>query len=47
MIEIEGNFPETKRLMTGFHSLDHAFIGTDNEIGIPIGHGYEIFGLNG
>lgn len=50
-IEIEGNFPETKRVITGFYSLDRAFIGVPNDVGetklgVPIGHGYEIFGVN-
>ena len=45
-IEIVGRFPPRPRVITGFHSLDHAFVNDELEIGFPIGHGNELFGLS-
>lgn len=44
---ITGNQKKIIRVQTGFHSLDRAFINDQGEIGVPIGIGYEIFGLSG
>ena len=46
-IEIVGGYPPIPRIVSGFYSLDRAFTNSDGDIGIPVGHGYEIFGLSG
>jgi len=43
-IEIISKHPPITRVMTGFYSLDHAFINDLGELGVPIGHCWEIFG---
>jgi len=43
-IKIIGQVPEVKRIMTGLHSFDRAFINADGDIGFPIGKGIELFG---
>lgn len=45
-IELTGNPPECKRKITGFYSLDRAFINNRHEIGVPVGVGMELFGVN-
>src|SRR4030066_696750 len=45
-IEIVGKYPPRPRVITGLYSLDRAFINDENELGFPIGHGNEFFGLN-
>ncbi len=45
-MEIIGKFPPRQRTITGLYSLDHAFINDENELGFPVGHGNELFGLN-
>jgi RecA/RadA recombinase len=45
-VEIVGKFPSRQRTITGLYSLDHAFINDENELGFPVGHGNELFGLN-
>ena len=46
-IKIVGSRPKIKRLVTGLYTLDRACTNDLGEIGIPIGTGYEIFGLTG
>lgn len=45
-IEIVGKFPPRPRIVTGLYSLDHAFVNDEGELGFPVGHGNELFGLN-
>lgn len=45
-IKFVGKHSNPKRIKTGLHSLDHAFINKNGDIGLPVGIGYEIFGLN-
>jgi len=48
MIEIITDIDPIPRVETGFYSLDRAFIGAnDEDIGVPYGTGFEIFGVNG
>lgn len=35
-----------KRIQTGLYSFDYAFETADNKIGMPVGVGYEIYGLS-
>jgi RecA/RadA recombinase len=46
-VEVIGSYPPITRLQTGFYSLDRAFINDLGEIGIPIGHCWEIVGTSG
>jgi len=41
---IGGTHLTCKRVVTGYYSLDRACTNDLKEIGVPIGHGYEIFG---
>lgn len=45
-IELIGKAIECSRRMTGFYSLDRAFMNHRGDLGIPVGIGWEIFGLN-
>ena len=45
-IEVIGSYPPITRLQTGFYSLDRAFINDLGEIGVPVGHCWEIFGTS-
>lgn len=48
MIEIITDVEPVPRIETGLYSLDRAFLGTnDEDIGVPIGTGYELFGQEG
>jgi RecA/RadA recombinase len=46
-IEVIGSYPPITRLQTGFYSLDRAFINDLGELGVPVGHCWEIFGTSG
>ena len=45
-VKIVGTHSKPKRIMTGLYSFDRAFINKDGDIGMPVGIGYEMFGLN-
>lgn len=45
-VKIIGTHSKPHRIMTNLWSLDRAFINKDGNIGMPIGIGYELFGLN-
>jgi RecA/RadA recombinase len=45
-IEFTGGATTIERKITGLYSLDRAFIGIENEIGVPLGSAYEIFGVS-
>lgn len=45
-VQIIGKFPPRPKVITGLYSLDHAFINDEGELGFPVGHGNELFGLN-
>ena len=48
MIEIITDIDPIPRVETGYYSLDRAFIGAnDEDIGVPYGTGYEVFGQTG
>lgn len=44
---ITGNFKNIRRVQTGFYSLDRVFANDKGDLGVPVGVGYEIFGLSG
>jgi RecA/RadA recombinase len=44
--KIIGTQSKPHRIVTELHSLDRAFTNNDGDIGVVIGIGYEIFGLN-
>jgi RecA/RadA recombinase len=46
-VEVIGSYPSITRLMTGFYSLDRAFVNDRGELGVPIGHCWELFGTSG
>lgn len=46
MIEIIGSYPPIPRLMTNLYSLDRAFVNDLGDLGVPVGHCWEIFGTN-
>ncbi len=41
-IELIGNPPKVKRVVTNFHSLDLAFTNPDRDLGVPVNVGYEL-----
>lgn len=45
-MKFTGETSEVQRIMTGFYSLDQAFVNQAGDLGVPIGVGYEIFGTN-
>jgi len=45
-IELTGDPIEVQRKITGFYSLDRAFINEQKDLGVPINVGYELFGSN-
>jgi len=45
-IEVIGSYPEISRIVTGLYSLDRAFTNDLEEIGVPVGHCWEIFGTS-
>lgn len=45
-VKIVGTHSKPSRIITGLYSLDRAFVNKDGDIGLPIGIGYELFGLN-
>jgi len=45
-IEVIGSYPEIQRVVTGLYSLDRAFTNDLEEIGVPVGHCWEIFGTS-
>lgn len=45
-VKVIGTHSKPHRIVTGLHTLDRAFTNRDGDIGVPIGVGYEIFGLN-
>lgn len=47
MATISGKYAPAIRVMTGLYSLDRAFENDIGELGVPVGVGYEIFGLSG
>jgi len=46
-IEVIGTYPAITRLTTGFYSLDRAFVNDVGDIGVPVGHCWELFGTSG
>jgi len=47
MATISGKYAPAIRVLTGLYSLDRAFENDIGELGVPVGVGYEIFGLSG
>lgn len=45
-VKVVGNHSKVSRIQTGYHSLDRAFANAAGDVGMPVGMGYEIFGLN-
>lgn len=45
-VKVVGNHSKISRIQTGYYSLDRAFANAAGEVGLPVGVGYEIFGLN-
>jgi RecA/RadA recombinase len=45
-VKIIGTSTKPHRILTNLHTFDRACVNKDGDIGIPIGIGYEIFGLN-
>jgi RecA/RadA recombinase len=45
-VKIVGTHSKPHRIITGLYTLDRAMLNKDGDIGIVIGTGYEIFGLN-
>lgn len=43
-VEVISKYPHITRLQTNFYSLDRAFVNDLGEIGVPVGHCWEIFG---
>ena len=46
MIEIVGKPSPCVRKVTGFYTFDRAFVNPRGDIGVPVGAGYEVIGLN-
>jgi RecA/RadA recombinase len=45
-VKIVGTHSNPNRIHSGYYSLDHVFVNKDGDIGLPVGIGYEVFGLN-
>jgi len=47
MVKINSKYPPIPRIMTGLYSLDRACINDLGDLGVPVGHFWEIVGTTG